>query len=286
MKFVKLHGQGNDFLVTLAEALGRESHDMAARARAICDRHTGVGADGLILVRECHDAIADFEVRIFNADGSEAEVSGNGVRCVAAYLHYAQLSTRPRLAIRTAVGTMILRLLESRGRAYRFESDMGAPIMAPQEIPFTGEGCNDRVVHYPLPIGNERLWITATSMGNPHCAVFCDDLDEAFINRVGPILERHTAFPRRTNVEFIKTLNRQAIAVRFWERGVGRTLSSGTGSSSAVVAAVLNGLTDTQVTVQTLAGPLEVEWREREHVFLTGPAEVVCQGEYLVEDAP
>lgn len=283
MRFAKLHGQGNDYIVAYVEAMDQPAAYYAPLARAICDRHYGVGSDGLALVGPPATPDADFDVRIFNTDGSEAEVSGNGVRCAAAYLHHQGQTARETLALRTLAGIKRLRRIERIGKVYRFEADMGAPILEPSRIPMRVEAAIDHAIRYSLPLDGESVTVTALSMGNPHCVLFCDRLDEERINRWGPRIEKHPAFPNRTNVEFIQVLSRKAVAARFWERGVGRTLSSGTSSSSAAVASILNGFTDERVTVETLAGPLEVEWRGRDHVFLTGPAEFIFTGEYDTE---
>jgi diaminopimelate epimerase len=280
MEFYKLQALGNDFIVARSEAITGYEADLPALARAVCHRHQGVGADGFIRLQKENGGAADFAMRIFNADGSEAEISGNGLCCVGAYVCHLNLLDSDVLRVKTAAGVKELVVLGRDGQRYRFRADMGKPILHPEAIPFIIPEELDKVVNYPLEIGNDLLHVTVTSLGNPHCAVFFQNLTEADLLCLGPTIENHPSFPNRTNVEFIEVLNRHEIKVAFWERGVGRTQSSGTGSSSAAVASILNGLTDERVRIITAIGSLDVEWKGRDRVFLTNWAEVVFKGEY------
>lgn len=282
MQFFKLHGLGNDFIV-VQDYLAASDVAFSKLARDICNRHYGVGADGLIFIEtERTPDQADFSMRVFNADGSEAEISGNGLRCVGAYLWHSNQSSLPRIRVRTVAGVKELAFLSCKEKSYFFRADMGKPILKPQEIPITVAEDLAQVVNYPLEVGTDRLYITVTSLGNPHCAVFSKNFVKLDLDYVGFAIETHPAFPNRTNVEFVEIVNPTEIKVAFWERGVGRTLSSGTGACSAAVASILNGFTEERVTVHTDGGTLEVEWIGRDHVFLTGSAEVICRGEYFI----
>jgi diaminopimelate epimerase len=282
MDFAKLHGLGNDFLVINAGEAGNEGHSLAALARRLCDRHCGVGADGIVFYQPTvGDACAEFSALIFNADGSRAEMSGNGVRCAAAFLVHSRAHTGSNLRIRTVSGIRSLSLQSHDALIYRFRCSMGVPILEPEKIPVLLEKTMEGpVLDYPLRMGSETIRVSLSSMGNPHCSTFWPDIDQAPLEKTGPQLESHSQFPKRTNVEFIQVLDRHRIRVRFWERGVGATLSSGTGSSAAAVASILKGLVQTPVTVETGLGSLEVGWEQGKELFLTGPAEYICSGTY------
>jgi diaminopimelate epimerase len=267
--FVKTHALGNDFLLTeMASVPG----DYPEAARRICHRYFGVGADGLILWKRDGDK---FRLRIFNQDGSEAECSGNGLRCVAAYL-MRDIWHQPEIRLETVSGLYTLRRVGDQ-----FEADMGVPGLAPPEIPFNPAAPIERVIDYPIQLQDEIVSITACSTGNPHCSLFVERIAEADIRRIGPQLEHHASFPNRTNVEFIHVRNDREIDVAFWERGVGMTYASGTGSCGATVACILNRKTNRAVTVYTKAGKLQVEWPENGRLKLTSTANVVAEGRYL-----
>lgn len=280
IRFTKLQGLGNDFLIIPVEDVNTVS-DARELARIMCERNYGAGADGAIFVTRTGDGGADFASRIFNADGSEAEISGNGTRCVAAYAYYAGLWNEPEINIATAAGIKSGRLVAREGLRFDFEFDMGEPRLASDDIPMALDQPLTRVAGYPLNLGGDTLEVTCVSMGNPHCTIFVPDLNILNVEEVGPLIEDHPAFPCRTNVEFARVVSRDEIEVIFWERGVGRTHSSGTGSCGASVAAMLNGLTERSVRVQTAGGALRVEWREDNSVALTGPAQVVYEGKWL-----
>jgi len=269
--FVKTHALGNDFI--LVEQSSKVPADHSELARRICDRYFGIGADGLILWQAAGDS---FTLRIFNRDGSEAECSGNGLRCVAAYLIESRRWQKDDIRLETISGVYRLR---RTGRQY--EADMGQPQLSPAAIPFIPPEPIERIVDYPLRANGRVFAITACSTGNPHCSLFVDELDDAYVENVGPLLERHPAFPHRTNVEFIHVLNDREIEVAFWERGVGRTYASGTGSCGATVASILNKKTGWQVRVHTKAGNLTVEWPENGRLKLTSTANIVAEGNYL-----
>jgi diaminopimelate epimerase len=281
-RFTKLHAVGNDFLVVESEAVPAGAA-LADLASALCDRHFGAGADGLIVVAR-GGADVDCSSRIFNADGSEAEVSGNGTRCLAAWLdvegHWPAGAEAVRIA--TVAGVKRVRMVERAGPVRRLEMEMGVPRLASAQVPMLVDPPLERVVAHELEVGGTRYAVTALSIGNPHCTLFVDDLDAIDWRAVGAAIERHAAFPERVNVEFVHVEAPDRIRVRFWERGVGVTLSSGTGSSAAVVAAALNGLAGRRVTVETPAGPLEASWRELDGVvLLAGPAEVLYTGTWI-----
>jgi diaminopimelate epimerase len=269
--FVKTQALGNDFI--LVEQGAKVPPDHPELARRICDRYFGIGADGLILWQRAGDG---FKIRIYNRDGSEAECSGNGLRCMAAYLIESGRWPKDEIRLETISG---LYALHRVGKQY--EADMGEPQLAPDDIPFIPPAPIERVVNYPLPADGNMFAITACSTGNPHCSLFVDQLDDSYVKRVGQILERHPAFPHRTNVEFVHVLNHREVEVAFWERGVGQTYASGTGSCGATVASILNGKTGRQVTVHTKAGKLLVEWPENGRLKLTSTANVVAEGNYL-----
>ncbi len=274
--FSKLHGLANDFIVTHGRGL---PGSLAELARAICDRHTGVGGDGFLVVLPPRKKRHDARVRFFNADGSEAEMSGNGIRCVGAFLLQGAEPKRT-LALETLAGVKALRLIGWREGKWTFRVGMGKPILDPRKIPFKGVKGKGPVVAFYLPTHRGILPVTVTSMGNPHCSLFVADFARIDWARLGREIETDLLFPKRTNVEFVRVISRSEIAVRYWERGVGQTSSSGTGSCAAVVACVLNHRTGRKVRVRTLAGTLEVAWPERGEVTLTGPVQLVARGTY------
>jgi diaminopimelate epimerase len=269
--FIKTHALGNDFI--LVEKTAGVPQNYPQFAQRICDRYFGVGGDGLILWNPDGDV---FKIRIFNQDGSEAECSGNGLRCAAAYLIESRRWLKDEIKLETMSGVYTLRRVGAQ-----YEADMGEPKLTPENIPFLAGTSMKRVVNYPLEAGGQVFSITACSTGNPHCSLFVDNADDAYVKEVGPLLERHSAFPNRTNVEFIHILNDHEIEVRFWERGVGYSNASGTGSCGAAVASILNGKTGRRVTVHAKAGKLTVEWPEGGRLKLTSTANIVAEGNYL-----
>lgn len=282
IRFTKLQGLGNDFLVTMVEDVSRLQFAREL-ARQMCERNFGAGADGLMFVTQARREDADFASRLFNADGSEAEISGNGTRCVAAYLYYAGLWKQPEVRIATAAGVKLGRLVHSEELRYEFEFDMGEARFSSKDVPMDLDTPLPQVAFYPLHLGGDMLEVTCLSMGNPQCVIFVADLGAVNLEEIGPLLEDHPVFPNRTNVEFVRVLSRDEIEILIWERGVGRTLSSGTGSCASAVAAALNGLTERSVRVRTPGGVLRVDWRDDASITLTGPAEVIYEGLWLRE---
>jgi diaminopimelate epimerase len=267
--FVKTEALGNDFLLIDTNDAGE---DFAALARRICDRRRGVGADGVVFWEVEDAADGSYRVRIFNADGSEAECSGNGLRCLAAYL-FEDRGLAGEVRLKTVSGTYALKPSDGR-----YTADMGIPELAAKAIPIRFPGDPTQVVDVPLEVDGETHRVTCCATGNPHCSLFVTDFDR--VDSLGPVIERHSAFPNRTNVEFVRVLSRSEIEVAFWERGAGRTPASGTGSCGAVVASVLNDRTDRKVTVHTENGDLEVEWRADGRLSLVADATLVASGEY------
>jgi diaminopimelate epimerase len=280
MRFTKVHGLGNDFLLA-HPGEGPDPAGAGELARRICDRHTGVGADGLILLDPNAGPPARAGFRIFNADGSEAEISGNGLRCAAAYLAWSGIFPSPRVVFLTAAGERQSEVLSARGRLFEIRMNLGAPRLASKDIPFDDGRTHDQVIDYPLSVIRRSFPITCVSFGNPHCCLFFNTLpSHGEWCGLGAEIETHPFFPNRTNVIFVRVASRDAIEVRFWERGVGETLASGTGSASAAVASMLKGLVDRSVTVRTAIGSLNVAWPEGGEVLQTGAAEVVFSGDF------
>jgi len=280
IRFTKLQGIGNDFLIIQTDQV--ETLTEAPRlAREMCQRNYGAGADGIVFVAKTDSEQAEFSSRIFNADGSEAEISGNGTRCLAAYLYHSRQWSEPVVRIATVAGIKTGRLIAREGIRFEFEFEMGQPRFSSESLPMALDVALDRVVRYPLRIGGDILEVTCTSMGNPHCTLFVSDLEAVDIEELGPLIEDHPVFPNRTNVEFARVVSQDEIEVMFWERGVGRTLSSGTGSCGAAIAAALNNLTGRSVRVVTSGGALRVDWREDNSVALTASAEVIYEGRWL-----
>ncbi len=283
MRFIKFEGFGNDYIVFEAEQLAGVEQ-LNEFAREVCERHYGAGADGIVVVSRADASGADFVARIFNADGSEAAISGNGTRCAAAYLHYSGLWSQTVLRLGTRAGIKLYRLreTESRGR-YWFDSELGQPRFDDASIPMLVDEPIARVVSYPLAVQGETWPITALNIGNPHCLIFVEDFVALDWRRLGSLVESHPQFPERTNVTFIRVLNRSEIEVRIWERGVGETFSSGTCSAAAAIASIVSARTERRVNVLTPGGRIVVEWREDGEVVLTGRADVVYRGEWLKE---
>lgn len=283
MRFVKFHGYGNDYIVCQATEI-KVAAVLPAFVRRVCDRHYGAGADGIATVARLDDAgAADFALCIFNPDGSEAAMSGNGSRAAAAFLYHEGLWTAPELRLQTRAGIKLYQLIaqDERGH-YRFAAEIGTPRFASIAIPLLTDEPLARVVNYSLDLGGgETVAVTALEMCNPNCCVLVADFAAVDWRRWGRIIEAHPRFPARTNVEFIRVLDRENVEARVWERGVGETLSSGTGACAVAVAACLNELTDRRVSVHMPGGRLEVEWRADGEVVLTGAAEAVYRGEWL-----
>jgi len=282
IRFTKMQGLGNDYLLIDAMKEAPPEEKLAAIARALSDRHFGIGADGIILVEPSR--VADFKMRIFNSDGSEAGMCGNGVRLFARFV-YEQGYTREReMEIETNSRIVRPRLRMRGNRITGVRVDMGEPHLRRSEIPMKGPD-QEQVVGERVRVLGKRFKFTAVSMGNPHCVIFVDDLDTVKLEEFGPALEHHELFPERTNVEFAQVLGEGDIRMRVWERGAGETLACGTGASAVVVAGVLNELTSRRALVHLLGGDLKVHWnREGNRVFIEGPAETICTGETHLDE--
>ncbi len=275
--FVKMHGSGNDFvMVDQFSGANQFTLSYPEAARKLCDRNFGIGADGLILVLP--SAKADFQMRIFNPDGSEAEMCGNGIRCFAKLVFDKGYTKDAAFTVETLAGIRNPLIVESGNPATLVEVKMGEPRLDRSQIPMLGpEG---RVVDEVLDIDVARLRVTCVNMGNPHCVTFVDDVTAFDVETIGPFVEENRAFPEHTNAEFVEVISKDELKMRVWERGAGETLACGTGASASVVAAVLNGLTDRKVTVHLLGGNLLIDWRESDNVVkMTGPAEQVFTGQ-------
>src|SRR6185369_1564280 len=260
IKFTKTQGMGNDFLIIEVEDVAalNTATDLALE---MCQRNYGAGADGIVFVTPVRQGDADFSSRIFNADGSEAGVSGNGTRCAAAYLYHGGLWSEPEIRIAPAAGVKYGRLVSRKATRFEFEFDMGQPVLSSEAVPMTLGSPLEEVVRYPLKLGGDLIEVTCLSMGNPQCVIFVTDLSAVNLEEIGPLIEHHPVFPDRTNVEFARAISKEEIEIRIWERGAGHTLSSGTGSCASGVAASLNGLTDRNVRVLTEGGALQVDWQ-------------------------
>jgi diaminopimelate epimerase len=288
MKFTKMQGAGNDY-VYVDCFRERFPADPAGLARRISDRHFGVGGDGLILI--CRSETADARMRMFNADGSEAEMCGNGIRCVAKYVYDHGHCVKPTLRIETGTGVLTLDLETAAGKVRRVRVNMGRPILEAARIPTTLPG--DPVVNAELKIGEAVVRATCVSMGNPHCITFVDDqfagtgpfagtggLSDELVLGLGPKIERDEHFPRKVNAEFVQVLSPDEVRMRVWERGSGETLACGTGASAVCVAGSLAGRTNRKILAHLPGGDLELHWAEDDHVYLTGPAVEVFSGEW------
>ena len=276
MRLAKAHGLGNDFLLAQDADVPAE---FGPWARRLCDRHRGIGADGVLRYRVAADGV---HMRLINADGGEVELSGNGVRCLAAYVHHKGWLPE-RHTVWTPAGPRPVAVRASGGARYTIETGLGAPLLRSDQIPCALFPVAEPVVDHALEAAGQRVLVTATSLGNPHCAVFLDAVaDDALVARLGPALETHPFFPKRTNVEFVTVTSRSEFRVRFWERGVGPTQSSGTGSASAFVAAVLKGKLDRGARAVCDGGTLEIEWPEGGSVTQVGDVEVLFEGDWLL----
>ena len=274
MKFTKMQGAGNDYVYIncFEEAPPRDPHGLS---KAMSDRHFGIGADGLILI--CPSERADARMRMYNADGSEAEMCGNGIRCVAKYVYDHGIAQKPTLTIETGNGVLTLDVEAKKGKAERIRVNLGEPILKSSEIPTTLPG--DPPINAALEVDGRTFEVTCVSMGNPHCVTFVDEITDDLVLRVGPMIESHPAFPARVNAEFICVDGRGEMTMRVWERGSGETWACGTGAGAVAVAGVLTGRTDRKVLIHLLGGDLELEWSEEDnHVYKTGPAVEVFTG--------
>ncbi len=271
LHFIKMQGAGNDCIII--DAMKTKPQNPQRLARKICNRRFGVGADQLLILSKSRKA--DFKMQIFNADGSEAEMCGNGIRCLARYIREAGYTSKKEMAIETLAG---IRNVKVSSKVV--EVNLGEPRLKGKEIPVHLSG---RIINRPLKIDAKDFRITCLSLGNPHCVIFQENLDNLPLEKYGPLLENYHLFPHRTNVSFVNVLSTADLKVRVWERGVGETLACGTAAAASLVASVLNGFTDRKAKIELPGGKLEVEWnRDDNTVRLTGPAEKVCEGDFPI----
>ncbi len=287
-RYIKLHGFGNDYIVIESSELGGLSGapELGEFARRICNRHYGAGADGIAVVTRWETPDADFQVRIFNPDGSEASLSGNGTRCAAAYLYYQKIWSGPELRLTTRAGVKLYTLRDnSEPGCYVFDSELGEPKFDTASIPMLTSPPLDKVIDYELDVDGEPFKVTALQIGNPVSCIFVDDFDALDWRRIGKSLENHHQFPDRTNVVFVRVQDRGTIELRIWERGVGETEASGSCSCAAAVASMIKGETDRDVKVLTPGGLARITWRDdgnsQGEVVITGTAEVIYAGDWL-----
>ena len=279
MKFTKMQGIGNDYVYV--NCFQEKVENPGKVAKMVSDRHFGIGSDGLILIKPSD--VADFEMDMYNSDGSRGAMCGNGIRCVAKYVYDYGLTHKTSITVNTASGIKYLDLTIENGKAVQIRVNMGTPILEASKIPVISE--KEKVIDEPIVAGNKEYRITAVSMGNPHAVTYIDDVKGLDIEKIGPQFEHHSIFPDRVNTEFVKVLDRNTVEMRVWERGSGETLACGTGACAVAVASILNGYTEDEVTVKLLGGDLKIYWDRKENlVYMTGPAEVVFDGEIKLPD--
>ncbi|POP32638.1 diaminopimelate epimerase [Lactonifactor longoviformis] len=277
MRFTKMHGIGNDYVYV--NCLEEKVEDPGRVAKLVSDRHFGIGSDGLILIKPSKNA--DFEMDMYNADGSRGAMCGNGIRCVAKYVYDYGLTQKTNISIDTKSGVKYLELTIDNGKVSLVKVNMGKPILKASQIPIHSD--REQVIRQPIDVEGREYYITGVSMGNPHAVVYMDDIKNLEIERIGPAFEHHPAFPDRINTEFVHVLDRSTVEMRVWERGSGETLACGTGACAVAVASIVNGYTDGEVTVKLLGGDLRVFWdRKEDLVYMTGPAAIVFEGEILL----
>ena len=278
MKFTKMHGIGNDYVYV--NCFKETVKDPSAVAKFVSDRHFGIGSDGLILIKPSD--IADCEMDMYNLDGSQGAMCGNGIRCVAKYAYDYGIVNKTSISVATKSGVKYLDLSIRDGKVSMVKVNMGAPILQASLIPVVSE--SEQVVNAPIEVDGQIYHFTAVSMGNPHAVVFVDSTADLPLEQIGPHFEHHERFPRRTNTEFVEIVSPEYVKMRVWERGTGETLACGTGCCATAVACVLNGKTGRKVTVEVLGGALTIQWDEKtNHIFMTGPAEFVFDGELEYE---
>lgn len=273
IKFTKMHGLGNDYVYI--DAINQKIENESSLAKFVSNRHFGIGSDGLILI--CKSEIADFKMRMFNSDGSEAEMCGNGIRCVGKFVYDKGLTNKTTVKIETLAGIKTLILNTKDGKVGTARVDMGEPILEAEKIPVIST--EKPVKNLELEAENKKFKFTCVSMGNPHAITIVENTNEFDVEKYGKVLEIDKAFPKKANIEFAQIIDRQNINMRVWERGAGETLACGTGACATAVACNLNGLTDRKVNIELLGGTLNIEWNETDnHVYMTGPAVTVFEG--------
>ena len=274
MKFTKMHGIGNDYVYV--NCLQEKVDNPSEVAKFVSDRHFGVGSDGLILIKPSQ--IADCEMDMYNLDGSQGAMCGNGIRCVAKYVYDYGIVPKTTLRIATKSGIKELNLTVENGKVSLVRVNMGSPILEASKIPVVSD--QSQAVNQPIKVNGHTYYFTGVSMGNPHAVVYLDDVDNLDIEKIGPAFEKHPVFPDRVNTEFVKVIDRKTLKMRVWERGSGETLACGTGACAVAVSSILNNLTEEEVTVKLLGGDLKIHWDRLENlVYMTGPATTVFDGE-------
>ena len=278
IKFTKMHGAGNDYVYINGFTEKIDQEEKPQWVRKISDRHFGIGSDGAIFINPSE--VADFEMEMYNADGTRSEMCGNGIRCVGKFVYDKGLTKEEKFTVVSAGQVKYLELTVEEGKATEIKVNMGEPILQSDKVPVISENAQviDELIYLPETKENYRM--TCVSMGNPHAVVFMEDVSGLEIEKIGPYFENHSRFPNRTNTEFVKVLDRKNVQMRVWERGTGETLACGTGCCATAVACILNGHTENEVTVHVLGGKIKVFWdRESNLIYMTGPAETVFEGE-------
>ena len=278
MKFTKMQGAGNDYVYINGFTEKMPQEEKAEWVRRVSDRHFGIGSDGAIFINPSD--VADFEMEMYNADGSRSEMCGNGIRCVGKFVYDKGLTKKEKFTVVSAGQVKYLELTVEEGKAKEIKVNMGEPVLQAKKVPVVSE--NEQVIDEAIfiPETEETYHMTCVSMGNPHAVVFVEDVTNLEIEKIGPYFENHSRFPNRTNTEFVKVMDRNNVQMRVWERGTGETLACGTGCCATAVACILNGHTENEVTVHVLGGKIKVRWdRESNLIYMTGPAEIVFEGE-------
>lgn len=274
MKFTKMQGLGNDYVYV--NCFKETIENPPEMAKKVSNRNFGIGSDGLIMINPSD--VADFEMEMYNADGSRSEMCGNGIRCVGKYVYDYGLTEKEHISVETLAGIKYLDLTVEDGKVKLVKVDMGSPELVPENIPIVADG--NRVIDEPINVNGTEYRMTGVSMGNPHAVVYVEDVKGLDIETIGPAFENHERFPNRVNTEFVKVLDRNTVEMRVWERGSGETVACGTGACAVAVACILNGFTEDKVTVKLLGGDLQIEWdKEADKIYMTGPAEVSFDGE-------
>ena len=273
LKFTKMQGLGNDYVYM--DAINQQIDNASELAKRVSDRHFGIGSDGLILI--CESKIADFKMRMFNSDGSEAEMCGNGIRCVGKFVYDKKLTDKTVLSIETLAGIKHLNLNVENGKVKTVRVDMGEPILEPKKIPVISD--EQIVKNLKIKVQDKDFIFSCVSMGNPHAITIVENVSEFDVDKYGKVVEINETFPKKTNVEFIEIIDKQHVKMRVWERGAGETLACGTGACATTVACFLNGLTERKIKVELLGGILDIYWNDKDnHVYMTGPAVTVFEG--------
>lgn len=282
MKFTKMHGCGNDYIYVNGFAEKIPAEKKPTLVQRLSDRHFGIGGDGVIFINPSD--VADFEMEMYNADGSRGEMCGNGIRCVAKYVYDKGMTDATEISVVSAgkIKYLTLTVDKPHNVVTKVRVNMGSPILEPAMIPVEAEG--EQAVNVPIEVDGEEYRMTCVSMGNPHAVVFMEHVREMDIEKIGPSFENHKRFPKRINTEFVEIIDRRNVFMRVWERGTGETLACGTGCCATAVACILNGLTDEEITVKLLGGELLIQWdRKANLIYMTGPAKTVFEGEVEIE---